>query len=91
MELPTVSNALLNVLHSYYFVFQITAVSDYESTVEIVLFAPGETEKSITITIFDDTRRESDEFFSITLEAGVGVYLFPNPSAVVNIINDDGM
>ena len=66
------------------------AVSDYESTVEIVLFAPGETEKSITITIFDDTRRESDEFFSMTLEAGVGVYLFPNPSAVVNIINDDG-
>lgn len=66
------------------------AGSDYSSRSGTLTFAPGETSKAISIPITNDTRVESDEFFSIELRnpAG-GATLGAVKKAVVTIVEDD--
>lgn len=62
--------------------------SDYTFTSGVVTFAPGETEKTISIPIIGDTNAESDETFSVVLSD-----LSPNAtmgkSTAVGTIHDD--
>lgn len=49
-----------------------TAGSDYASANDSLSFAPGETSKSVNITIFGDTAEESDESFTLSLSNILG-------------------
>jgi Ca2+-binding RTX toxin-like protein len=61
---------------------------DYAARRETIVFAPGETAKTIPVTIYGDTVVEDDEFFYINVldvtNAGVA-----DPIGVGTILNDD--
>lgn len=63
------------------------AGSDYTATGGVLSFADGETEKTITVDITNDTLVESAETFTVVL-SGAGVNLIDD-TAVVTINSDD--
>ena len=66
---------------------------DYTDGQGSVTFAPGVTEATISIPIFDDAVRESEpEFFAVTLGTGEGYLLERNgrAGATVAILDNDG-
>ena len=66
---------------------------DYTDGQGSVTFAPGVTEATISIPIFDDAVRESEpEFFAVTLGTGEGYLLESNgrAGATVAILDNDG-
>jgi len=65
-----------------------TSGSDYTAASGTLTFAPGETEKLITLTILGDTTAESDETFQINLSAASGATLADGTSQIT-IRNDD--
>ncbi|MGI8436352.1 MAG: Calx-beta domain-containing protein [Chthoniobacterales bacterium] len=66
-----------------------TAPADYTTTAGTLTFAPGDTSKTFTIPIVQDTIYEGNEMFNVTLSAPVGATLgAPNP-ATVTILDDD--
>ncbi len=67
-----------------------TAVSgsDYEAVSGSLVFAPGETEKTISISIVDDAEIESEESFTVRL-GGESNVLLADASALVTIEDDD--
>jgi subtilisin family serine protease len=62
---------------------------DYQAASGTVVFNPGETDKTIVITILGDSIDESDESFSITLGQAVGASLGAAVSGSVTIVDDD--
>ena len=62
---------------------------DYTATLGTLTFMPGETSKTITITILDDTVYETLERFKVTLSNPAGAALSTASFANVNIANDD--
>jgi Domain of unknown function (DUF4347)/Calx-beta domain/FG-GAP-like repeat/Bacterial Ig domain len=64
------------------------ADSDYVATSGTLVFAPGETEKTISVNFSGDLKIESDEFFTIQLSNASNVTL-ATQSANVVIANDD--
>lgn len=64
--------------------------SDFSSRSGTLTFAPGETSKTFTVPITNDTRVEKSEFFTIKLSnpAG-GATLGAIPAALVTIVEDD--
>nr|WP_244329378.1 Calx-beta domain-containing protein [Tolypothrix sp. PCC 7910] len=67
-----------------------TAGSDYNSSPITVNFADGETSKTVTIPIIDDSILESNETINLTLTNPTnGVTIGTQKSAVVNIIDND--
>ncbi|MBE9160631.1 putative Ig domain-containing protein [Nodosilinea sp. LEGE 06152] len=67
-----------------------TSPADYDSTPVVVSFAPGETNKTVTIPIVNDTFYESDETISLTLTNPTGgATLGTQKTAVLTIIDDD--
>ncbi|XP_072051597.1 uncharacterized protein [Amphiura filiformis] len=54
-----------------------------------VIFAPGETSKTVTIDIVDDTFYELPEEFEVILASDIAAQLSAPSSAVVTIISDD--
>ena len=62
---------------------------DYTATSGTLTFMPGETSKTITITILDDTVYETLERFQVTLSNPAGAALSTASFANVNIANDD--
>ncbi|XP_072051646.1 uncharacterized protein [Amphiura filiformis] len=54
-----------------------------------VIFAPGETSKTVTIDIVDDTFYELPEEFEVILASDITAQLSAPSSAVVTIISDD--
>ncbi|XP_072023298.1 uncharacterized protein [Amphiura filiformis] len=54
-----------------------------------VIFAPGETSKTVTIDIVDDTFYELPEEFEVILASDIAAELSAPSSAVVTIISDD--
>ncbi len=64
------------------------APTDYVSRSGTLTFAPGETVKTISVTVNGDTQREPDETFLLNLSAPVNVVL-QNTQSVGTIINDD--
>ncbi len=67
-----------------------TAPSDYNNTPITVNFANGETSKTITIPIVNDSQLEADETVNLTLSNPTGgATLGTQTTAVLTIINDD--
>src|SRR5262245_34825404 len=66
------------------------APSDYVSASDTLIFAPGVTEKQITITIVNDTVAEPTESFSVVLSNPQNAGLGAISTATVTIIDDDG-
>ena len=52
-------------------------------------FAPGETEKTITIEVKGDNKGEADEVFYLDLYHASGTLLFAKSRGVGRIVNDD--
>jgi len=64
------------------------ADNDYQSTNGTLTFAPGETSKTITVTVMGDTKIEPDETFSINLSSPTNATI-NKAQGVGTIINDD--
>jgi hypothetical protein len=62
--------------------------SDYTATSGTLTFAPGETEKTITVTIAGDTAIESNETFTVTLSSPSNATIGTS-EATGTITNDD--
>ena len=66
--------------------------NDYVATSGTLTFAPGQTSKSITISVVGDTVAESDEAFSLTVTPTSGTLTSPDPISVLGtILNDEGL
>jgi hypothetical protein len=63
--------------------------SDYTAKSGTITFAPGETEKTITIEVKGDSKREADEVFYLDLDDPSGESLFAKSRGVGTILNDD--
>ena len=57
---------------------------------QILEFQPGETQKNVTIMIYNDQKIEAAEQFELYLAGGIGVHLSPFPQTAIIITNDDG-
>jgi hypothetical protein len=66
-----------------------TSNSDYAASSGTIYFAPGETSKTITVTIKGDTKKEKDERFYVNL-SGAGGGTIADSQGVGTILNDDG-
>jgi Calx-beta domain len=62
---------------------------DYETTIGTVQFAAGETSKSFSIAIVDDSYAEGDETFTVSLTGASGATLASQTVASVTIIDND--
>ncbi len=65
-----------------------TAASDYASATGTLTFAPGETTKTIQVTVNGDTAVEGNETVNLTLSSPTGATI-ADGSAVGTITNDD--
>jgi hypothetical protein len=63
--------------------------NDYVANSGNVYFAPGETSKTITVTIKGDTKKEQDEQFYVNLSSPIGGTL-ADGQGIGTIVNDDG-
>ena len=64
---------------------------DYSQVIELVVFEPGEVEKSVEIVITDDREVEKErETIYLYLTGGDDAVLTPFPNTVVAITDDDG-
>ena len=64
------------------------AKEDYTATSGTLTFQPGETSRTISVSIKGDRKREADETFSVELSDAVGAPI-EDGSATVSIRNDD--
>jgi hypothetical protein len=62
--------------------------SDFAPDAQVVTFAPGETEKSVTLQVFDDSSPEGHEVVMASLSNAEGAVIAENPGQVT-IIDDD--
>lgn len=65
------------------------ADGDYTAVSELLTFAPGETTKTVTVTLGKDTKYEADETFRLLLSSPVNASLSGDGTAIGNILNDD--
>jgi hypothetical protein len=65
------------------------AGSDYTLTEGTLTFAPGETEKTISIPVRGDSEVETDESFTLSLDAPVNGLLAATSTATVTLLNED--
>lgn len=67
-----------------------TAGSDYGARTGTVIFEPGETLKSVTIPITNDSQQEGNETFNVSADAvGGGAALGQPRTATITIVDDD--
>ena len=64
------------------------ADNDYRAASGTVVFAPGQTSRTIGVYVCGDAKVESDEFFTVKLTSAVGATI-GNASATATIVNDD--
>ena len=64
---------------------------DYTATLGTLTFMPGETSKTITVTLLNDTVYDDTERFRVTLSNPTGAALSAASFANVNISNDDAV
>jgi len=64
---------------------------DYEITMRTLHFAAGESTKTISIPIIDDTYVEGPESFNVTLSNPTGASLGSISTATVTIVDNDGV
>jgi Ca2+-binding RTX toxin-like protein len=67
-----------------------TAGSDYTSTKGVLVFAPGETRKTVAVPVVGDSVGEPDETFMLRLSSPVNATL-GTATATATITNDDAM
>ena len=65
-----------------------SAGTDYRAASGELRFAPGETEKTVSVSVLGDLRPEVDETFTLTLSSPVNVEL-ARAEATGTIVNDD--
>jgi predicted outer membrane repeat protein len=65
-----------------------TSDSDYNSASGAIVFAPGETRKTLGIGVIGDNKRENNETFSVNLFGATNTTI-TDSLGVANIINDD--
>ena len=65
-----------------------SAGTDYRAASDELRFAPGETEKTVSVSVLGDLRPEVDETFTLTLSSPVNVEL-ARAEATGTIVNDD--
>src|SRR6185503_10802218 len=68
-----------------------TAGSDYKATSGTLTFAPGETTKTVTVTVYGDTTKEYDEYFYLNLSNVTGNAVVDDPLGLGLILNDDAI
>lgn len=68
-----------------------TANNDYLDQSGTLTFAPGETSKTITISVVGDTTSEPDETFSVTATLISGPVSNASASGTGTILNDEGL
>jgi Calx-beta domain len=66
-----------------------TSDTDYVAKTGTLTFAPGETTKTITITVNGDNKREAIETFSVDLFGLSGNAMFSKSRGIGTILNDD--
>jgi hypothetical protein len=66
-----------------------TAGSDYAAKAGTLTFAAGVTSQTLTVTVYGDRTKESNETFTVTLSGAVNATL-GTASSTVTIVNDDG-
>ena len=66
-----------------------TGNGDYVGRTGTLTFAPGETTKTITITVKGDSKREANETFYLDLFGNSGNSLFTRFRGIGTILNDD--
>ena len=64
------------------------APSDYTAASGTLTFQPGETSRTISVSIKGDHKREANETFSVQLSNAVGATI-DDGVAAVTILNDD--
>lgn len=62
---------------------------DYEMTIGTMTFAPGETSKTFSVAIVDDSYAEGNETFAVSLNNPSGATLGTQSAATVTIIDND--
>ena len=67
-----------------------TAGSDYSHTMITTIFAPQQTDASVSVLIADDSIIEPTEIFSATLSATQPHVIIGTATATVTILDDDG-
>ncbi|MCZ2340934.1 MAG: hypothetical protein LC104_03960 [Bacteroidales bacterium] len=67
------------------------AGTDYTATTGTVIFAPGETTKTVTVPVIGDTVYESDETFMLNVSSPDSSALVPDTFAVGTITNDEAI
>jgi PKD repeat protein len=65
-----------------------SASSDYAATSGVLTFKPGETTKTVTVTVTDDRIYEGDEWFALRLSDPVNAKLGQS-EAVITIVDND--
>ncbi|MGQ0832700.1 MAG: beta strand repeat-containing protein [Microthrixaceae bacterium] len=63
---------------------------DYDSTSGTLTFTPGQTSKSVTVNVNQDTHAEPTETFLVNLSAPTNATLSVSSTGVGTIVNDDG-
>ncbi len=66
-----------------------TSDGDYVANSGTITFKPGETTKSITITVKGDSKKESNETFYLDLFGNSGNSLITKNRGIGTILNDD--
>ncbi len=66
-----------------------TQNADYVAASGSLTFNPGETSKSIPVTILDDSVVEGDETFTVNLSSQGGNFAFGQATAVVTIVDNE--
>jgi len=67
-----------------------TAADDYFDTFGTLVFAPGETQKFVTVSVAGDSTIEQNETFTLTLSNPTNGTL-ATPTAIATILNDEGL
>ncbi|MEE4314510.1 MAG: Calx-beta domain-containing protein [Desulfofustis sp.] len=66
-----------------------SANEDYEYAAGTLVFAPGETSKTLTLVVNNDDLVEGDETFSVLLSNAVGATIADDGTGTITIVDDD--
>ena len=88
LSLSKVSTTPISVSYGTFDGTATIAGNDYKATSGTVTFAPGETSKTVNVTINGDTVNESDETFQLRLSNAANATLLKS-SSTITIKNDD--